>query len=377
MPLVPVLEGAAIKRLKYKNYAEQTFRAQREKFSACGNYWSIEYGLDQYTANNSLRFRAAHNYRDMLSNAGAIIHADDGNGFVFELDLEGNHYTGKAEAYETSFKLEVIKSEVFKQTLVLSPDKLKEELDAKGKVTLEGIYFDTDKASLKPESVNAIIAAAALLRRYADLVLEVQGHTDSQGDNSYNHDLSQRRAQAVVNALVLEGADEARLHARGFGEESPVADNETAKGRAQNRRVELHRLRGGNAVRLIDIDFIKPLPRAEVVRRNHYQNSNFQLNHTPPYSKTKSHEQIENYACVVYDYEIMKNAKRDKSFGRVEILKNYKNILPMQGAQLLGEKSHQLYFTFADRGDGRRIYAIIKAYEGAYELWFYTQPQRS
>jgi outer membrane protein OmpA-like peptidoglycan-associated protein len=69
------------------------------------------------------------------------------------------------------------------------------------------------------------------------LVLEVEGHTDSQGDDLYNLELSQRRAQAVVDYLVAKGVPRAQLQAQGFGETKPIADNRTKEGRAQNRRV--------------------------------------------------------------------------------------------------------------------------------------------
>nr|WP_320050387.1 OmpA family protein [uncultured Desulfuromonas sp.] len=375
MPLTPLIQGAAIKRLVYKNYDEQIFRVAKKTFPAQGRYWRIEYGLDKYTKNNSLRFRATHNYRDLLKNRGATIHSDDdGNGFVFELDLNGKQYVGLATGYDNSFNLDVVESEAFQQTLILSPDKLKAELDAKGKVTLEGIYFDTDKATLKPQSDRAITAAASLLRHYDDLVLEVQGHTDNQGDDGYNHDLSQRRAQSVVEALINEGTAPQQLKARGFGEERPVADNNTEQGRAQNRRVELHRLSGGDAMTMIDIDFIKPLPGAQISQRYHYDTADFVLMQTPPYNDKKSQEKITGYEAVVYHYKIIKNDKRDTSFGRVEIMKNYTNILPLQSAELLGADNSHLHFTFKDRGEGRCLYGIIKAYDGAYELWVYIQP---
>ena len=78
-----------------------------------------------------------------------------------------------------------------------------------------------------------------LLKNYPDLVLEVQGHTDDQGDDDYNLDLSRRRATTLVTYLGLFGIDAARLTAAGYGESQPVASNATEEGRAQNRRVEL------------------------------------------------------------------------------------------------------------------------------------------
>ena len=76
-----------------------------------------------------------------------------------------------------------------------------------------------------------------MLAAHGALVIRVEGHTDSQGDDAYNLELSQRRAQAVVDYLVGKGVDRARLQAKGFGEARPLADNRTRDGRAENRRV--------------------------------------------------------------------------------------------------------------------------------------------
>ena len=70
----------------------------------------------------------------------------------------------------------------------------------------------------------------------------VAGHTDSDGDAAYNKDLSQRRAQSVVNYLTGQGVEGSNMIAKGFGEEQPIADNDSAEGKAANRRVELNRL---------------------------------------------------------------------------------------------------------------------------------------
>jgi OOP family OmpA-OmpF porin len=79
---------------------------------------------------------------------------------------------------------------------------------------------------------------AAFLKRFSDLQVDVEGHTDSTGPESYNERLSQQRAQAVVDLLVNQyGIESRRLEARGYGESQPVASNDTREGRAQNRRV--------------------------------------------------------------------------------------------------------------------------------------------
>jgi OOP family OmpA-OmpF porin len=78
-----------------------------------------------------------------------------------------------------------------------------------------------------------------ILKRHQDLEVEIAGHTDSTGSESYNQALSQRRADSVREALIAGGIDAARLSAKGYGESEPIADNDTEEGRAKTRRVEM------------------------------------------------------------------------------------------------------------------------------------------
>ena len=106
-------------------------------------------------------------------------------------------------------------------------------------IALDGVYFDFDKATLKPEAMVVLNEAAALLDQHERVVVEVAGHTDSIGTEAYNQGLSVRRADAVKDYLVSKGVTASRLSARGYGESQPVASNDTEAGRAENRRVEL------------------------------------------------------------------------------------------------------------------------------------------
>jgi outer membrane protein OmpA-like peptidoglycan-associated protein len=90
---------------------------------------------------------------------------------------------------------------------------------------------------------------AAVLTSHSQLKIQVEGHTDNQGDDRYNKKLSQRRAEAVVAYLGKKGIAGARLVAKGFGEDKPIADNNTEEGRAQNRRVVFTILSGGDNVK--------------------------------------------------------------------------------------------------------------------------------
>lgn len=114
------------------------------------------------------------------------------------------------------------------------------DITRQGHVALYGIFFDTGKADIKPESEATLNEIAALLKGTAQLRIHVVGHTDSTGDLAMNLDLSRRRANAVVQALAAKyGIPAARLQSHGVGPLAPLASNDDEDGRARNRRVEL------------------------------------------------------------------------------------------------------------------------------------------
>ncbi|MCB1475559.1 MAG: OmpA family protein [Rhodobiaceae bacterium] len=113
-------------------------------------------------------------------------------------------------------------------------------LGESGHIALYGIYFDTDKATLKPESRPTLDEMAKLLKDAPAMSVVIVGHTDSQGSYDYNMGLSQQRAKAVATELTKTyGIDAKRLRSAGVGYLAPVGSNATEDGRALNRRVEL------------------------------------------------------------------------------------------------------------------------------------------
>lgn len=105
-------------------------------------------------------------------------------------------------------------------------------------VTFRGdVLFDVDSAALKPGSYNEINRVANVLIQYPQTNVQIAGHTDSTGSETYNQSLSERRAQSVQNALANQGVPMNRMRAIGFGETQPIADNATDYGRQMNRRV--------------------------------------------------------------------------------------------------------------------------------------------
>ncbi len=115
---------------------------------------------------------------------------------------------------------------------------LYDRLTNDGKIVSYAITFETGKADLKPESVIEINRVAKLMQEHPELEFEVQGHCDNTGTDAVNDPLSQQRAEAIVNALVKQGIAQSRLTPVGKGSHSPIAPNDTAEGRAKNRRVE-------------------------------------------------------------------------------------------------------------------------------------------
>ncbi|HSR49549.1 MAG TPA: OmpA family protein [Acidobacteriota bacterium] len=106
-------------------------------------------------------------------------------------------------------------------------------------VNLPDILFDTNEAELKSEARLALAKLAGILLIMTDLNLRVEGHTDSTGTPAYNLRLSQQRAESVFNFLARQGIGSTRMTAVGYGQDRPIADNSTAQGRRQNRRVEI------------------------------------------------------------------------------------------------------------------------------------------
>ena len=118
--------------------------------------------------------------------------------------------------------------------------KLYDAIAATGRVATQGIYFDSGSDRVRPESSPTLKEIAQMLTEHPDLAITIEGHTDNVGSAQANHDLSNRRAAAVKQALVSTySIDAARLTSTGFGDTKPVAKNDTPEGRQQNRRVEL------------------------------------------------------------------------------------------------------------------------------------------
>ena len=127
--------------------------------------------------------------------------------------------------------------------VVVKADEMARTIGSTGRVALYGIFFEFDKADLKADSNPTLVEIAQLLKSDPKLAVLIVGHTDNQGAYDYNIELSRRRAEAVIKALVAShGADAKRLRSAGVGMLAPAASNDADVGRAKNRRVEVVKL---------------------------------------------------------------------------------------------------------------------------------------
>jgi len=116
------------------------------------------------------------------------------------------------------------------------------DFDQTGMVDVYGIYFDVGKSIVKPESFPIIDQIVAFLKDHPAIRVEIEGHTDNTGAASNNQTLSEKRAESIRAEIIKRGIDPGRLEAKGYGSSKPVADNKTAAGRTQNRRVTIKKL---------------------------------------------------------------------------------------------------------------------------------------
>jgi len=181
------------------------------------------------------------NHQQAITRIGGTMLFEDQRYTWLKLVKDGREiWTQVDTAWMKGYTLTVIEKQAMAQEVVASAEQFQSGLKATGHVEVPGIYFDTGKSVLKPESEAALAEIAKLLKADATLKIYVVGHTDTVASLDLNMKLSQARAEAVVQALVARhGIAAGRMIGLGVGPLAPVASNNTEEGRAKNRRVEL------------------------------------------------------------------------------------------------------------------------------------------
>jgi OOP family OmpA-OmpF porin len=239
-PLLSRMKGFYISGYEELSYdSHEFYDAEDNEYIIEGHKWVIEYTLKEgVVAPGQLKVR--RNYIDAIKKIGGTILFDRG---VYMKVAKGNKESWIevwASSDGSDYTLTIVERAIMEQEVVADPEALAGDIKTTGHAAVYGIYFDLDSYTIKPESEPTIEAIAEMLKTNSSLKVYVIGHTDMTGELEYNMELSSRRAEAVVYALVDRyGIAEDRLEAKGVGPLSPVSTNKTEEGRKLNRRVEL------------------------------------------------------------------------------------------------------------------------------------------
>lgn len=241
-PMLSRMPDFHISGFKKADFDSHRFIGQDKKpVSVEGRKTYIEYRLNKGAAEpGELKIRK--NIQEALKKIGGTVLFDDNFNKVSTIMLqrEGKETWVEVRAYNNMYRLTILEKEAMKQEVVANAEAMGSDISATGHVSIYGIFFDTGKSEIKPESDAAISEIAKLLNDKGDLKLYVVGHTDSMGSFDSNMKLSKDRAEAVVKALIgKHGIAAARLKPYGVASLSPVASNDTEDGKQKNRRVEL------------------------------------------------------------------------------------------------------------------------------------------
>lgn len=215
--------------------------AKGKKTPVEGHYWKITYYPQASSKTRPSDVQILRNFENAVSKLGGKVIYKEGSRETFLVTREGKDVWVEVWAEFTGkYGLNIIEKAAMAQDIVANADALLDDLKTSGHSAVYGIYFDTGKSDIKSGSDLAIGEIAKLLKRETGLNVYVVGHTDNVGGLESNMNLSQDRAESVVQTLIrTHGIAASRLKGHGVGPFAPVASNDTEEGRAKNRRVEL------------------------------------------------------------------------------------------------------------------------------------------
>lgn len=239
-PLLSRMNGFFIQRCKDEAFSSHKFQTPEGNIPKEGHLTFFEYKLLDGAPQLS-NLEIIRNYTGAVTAIGGEVTYEGRYSASMktivgdrEVWIEVNPAAGR------SYQLYILEMQGMVQQVVADAAALLADLDRVGHTVLHGVLFDTDKAVVKPESAAALTEIAKLLNDNPEMTAFIVGHTDMTGSTEHNVDLSNRRAAAVVEALVADhGISAERLTPQGVGPFAPIASNDTEVGRALNRRVDL------------------------------------------------------------------------------------------------------------------------------------------
>lgn len=320
--MIPVVLGYRIDAEKsiYKRFVQKKIYTKTLK----GEYWFIRF--KKHSEGLSISHHdLLTNFKNELKGVGGKELNTTESSVVFQVDKTVGEFRVSADM----FTIKILDESEFDPSLPLNLKK--------DNIRLYGLQFNSGQASLKESSESTLVKIEKLLKDSSDLVIEIQGHTDSQGDEKKNLVLSTARANAVKEALIKRGIQAERLKVKGFGERNPIADNKTQVGREANRRVELKKISGG--VLEVNIELFKPLAGYEKSVKDFKKGT---------ISDKKSFKVTGKEVRGHYKLVAIKN-----SFSKFEVMKNYEHIVHKLGGKVVSKTSDKLFFILNQKVSGR------------------------
>jgi outer membrane protein OmpA-like peptidoglycan-associated protein len=241
-PLFTRMPGYWIQNCIAKQYDERAFDVgDGKKETVGGRLMTLRYYPLSTNTEPASEIQILRNFENAVAKLGGQVMASPKGRRTLKVAKDGKEFWVALWAEFTGkYGFDIIERQEMAQAIEANADVFSNDLKNTGRAAVYGIYFDTGKSEIKPESANALGEIAKLLKTDPALKIYVVGHTDNVGTLDGNMRLSQDRADAVVQALVRTHAiAAARLKAFGSGPYSPVASNDAEAGRAKNRRVDL------------------------------------------------------------------------------------------------------------------------------------------
>ena len=243
-PSVPRFPGMAMESGRATDFDGYDFQITADGATRRieGKSWEFTYVL-QAGARQPSELEVLRNYANQFVSRGGkvIFQTADASQSTMKMPLGGGERWLSLTVNNggEQIMMRIIETAPMVQKVEFSADEMAQQVAATGKVILRGILFDTARSDIKAESAPILDEVAAMMTQSAAVKFRIDGHTDNVGGKPANLALSRARAASVKAALISRGIDAARLTSEGFGDTQPVADNATAEGRTQNRRVEL------------------------------------------------------------------------------------------------------------------------------------------
>jgi len=241
-------ERSRFATLDLKRWKDREKKRDVESFKVEGEYWYY-FDLIENDANGKPpgKLEIQRNYVNAVQAAkGTVLHLQDNKGLTYRISRNDGEFwgyvgCGRGGADDcTAIMHKIVRIAPMEQSVVMTSQQIAKSIFDEGKAVFYGLYFDTDKFTLKPESAPTLIEIAKWLKENAGTNVFIVGHTDMQGSVEHNLSLSRSRAEAVIEALIKQyGIKAERMQAEGVASFAPVSNNTAESGRAKNRRVEM------------------------------------------------------------------------------------------------------------------------------------------